>query len=223
MEADRWEIGPVLTRSWDLFKDNLGVILGATIIAAVINGLFSGIHQGLQSCAAGADSGLLASTIGIVVLAVGLLGWVVQTYISLGFIRLFLKAARNEGPQIADLFSGGRYLVPGLIASLLVALGVSLGFLLLVIPGVILSLGWMFTQLLLVDKNLGPVEAIKESWRITQGEKGGLFLWGLVVLGVLLAGAMACGIGLFVAAPVVGLGTTLIYLDLDRRSGSELI
>jgi hypothetical protein len=223
MQADRWEIGPVLTRSWELFKDNLGVILGATIIAALINGLFSGINQGLQSYAAGADSGLLASTIGIVVLTVGLVGWVVQTYISLGFIRLFLKAARNEGPQIADLFSGGRYLVPGIIASLLVALGVSLGFLLLVVPGVILSLGWMFTQLLLVDKNLGPVDAIKESWRITQGEKGGLFLWALVVLGVLLVGVMACGIGLFVAAPVVGLGTTLIYLDLERRSGSELI
>ncbi len=223
MEADRWEVGPVLSRSWQLFTDNLGVILGATIVVALINGVFTGINQGLQAAAAGADSGLVASTIGLVVTAVGLLSWVVQTYLSLGFIRLFLRATRGEGPQIADLFSAGRYLVPGILASLLVALGVSLGLLLLIVPGVILSLGWMFTQLLIVDKDLGPLEAIKESWRITQGEKGGLFLWALVSLGVILVGFLACGIGIFVAAPVVGLGTTLIYQDLERRSGAELI
>jgi len=222
MDAERWEVGPVLNRSWELFKDNLGVILGATIVVALINGLFSGVNQGLQSAIAGADSGLAASTLGLVSFAVGILGWVVQTYLSLGFIRLFLRTVRQEGPEIGDLFTGGRWLVPGIIASLLVGAGVGLGMLLLIVPGVILALGWMFAQLLIVDKDMGPIEAMKTSWRMTQGEKGGLFLWALVAFGLIIVGFLACGLGVFVAAPVVGLGTTLIYLDLDRRSGAEL-
>ena len=105
------------------------------------------------------------------------------------------------------------------MASLLVGAGVLLGLMALVVPGIILGLGWMFTQALIVDRNLGPIEAMQTSWRLTRGEKGGLLLWMLVCAGICLLGAMACGIGLFVAAPICGLGTLMIYEDLlDREN-----
>jgi uncharacterized membrane protein len=41
----------------------------------------------------------------------------------------------------------------------------------------------------------------------------------LVCAGICLLGAMACGVGLFVAAPICGLGTLMIYEDLlDREA-----
>lgn len=218
MTTERWEVGPVLSGAWQLFKDNLGLILGAMVVTAIINGIFTGIGSGLEELIGQSKSGLAALIFGPMRAAVGLLGWIVSVFLSLGMIRLLLNVIRGTGATIADLFSGGRFLVPGVLASLLVGAGVILGLAVLIVPGVILALGWMFVQPLIVDRALGPVEAIQESWRLTRGEKGGLFLWMLVCVGLCLLGLMACGVGLLVAAPVCGLGTLLIYEDLLDRA-----
>lgn len=218
MTKERWEVGPVLSRAWQLFKDNLGLILGAMIVTAIVNGIFTGIGSGLEELIGQSNSGLAVLIFGPMRAAVGLIGWIVSVFLSLGLIRLLLNVIRGTGATIADLFGGGRFLVPGVLASLLVGAGVILGLAVLIVPGVILALGWMFVQPLIVDRGLGPVEAIQESWRLTRGEKGGLFLWMLVCVGLCLLGVMACGVGLFVAAPVCGLGTLLIYEDLLDRA-----
>ncbi len=217
MTTERWEVGPVLTRAWQLFKDNLGLILGAMIVMAIINGVFTGIGSGIEEVIGESRSGLVALILGPMRAAVGLVGWIVSVYLSLGLIQLLLKVIRGTGATIGDLFGGGRALVPGVLASLLVGAGVILGLAVLIVPGVILALGWMFVQALIVDRGMGPVEAMQESWRVTRGEKGGLFLWMLVCVGLCLLGLMACGVGLFVAAPVCGIGTLLIYEDLLER------
>lgn len=217
MTTQRWEVGPILGRAWQLFRDHAGVILGAMIAMAIINGAFSGVASGLRQLMGASDSGLMAMLYGGARAGVSLASWAVSVFLTLGLIRLLLNAVRGTGPQIADLFAGGRHLVPGMVASILVGLGVLLGCALFLVPGVILGLGWMYTQVLIVDRELGPVEAMQESWRLTRGEKGGLFLWSLVCLGTCLAGFMACGVGLLVAVPVCGLGTVLIYEDLSNR------
>lgn len=37
------------------------------------------------------------------------------------------------------------------------------------VPGIILALGWSFAVPLVVDRDLAPIDALKESWRITTG------------------------------------------------------
>lgn len=218
MSTERWEIGPVLSRAWRLFTDNLGIILGAMFVMAIINLTFTGVERNLDALIGG-SSGLAALLLGPIRVGVSLAGWVVSVFLSLGLIRLMLNLIRGGSATFADLFSGGRYLFPGVAASLLVGGGVLLGLIALIVPGVILGLGWMFSQALIVDRNMGPIEAMQASWNLTRGEKGGLLLWMLVCAGICLLGAMACGVGLFVAAPICGLGTLMIYEDLlDREA-----
>ncbi len=218
MSTEHWEVGPVLSRAWQLFKDNLGVILGAMVITLIINGVFSAFSSNLDELVRGADSGLLVALLVPLRAAAQLVGWAVSVFLTLGMLRLLFNVVRGTGAGIADLFSGGRHLVPALIASLLVGAGVVLGLALFVVPGVILALGWIFVQPLIVDRNMGPIQAMQTSWRLTRGEKGGLFLWMLVCAGLCVAGLLACGLGLLVAAPVCGLGTLLIYEDLWDRA-----
>lgn len=45
----------------------------------------------------------------------------------------------------------------------------SIGMMLCLVPGIILALGWSFAVPLVVDRDLAPIDALKESWRITTG------------------------------------------------------
>ena len=126
---------------------------------------------------------------------------------------------RETAVTVVNALLGLPTVVVGLVAyAFLSRRGLLGGLGLLFTPaGVILGLGWMFSQALIVDRNMGPIEAMQASWNLTRGEKGGLLLWMLVCAGICLLGAMACGVGLFVAAPICGLGTLLIYEDLLDR------
>ena len=218
----------MLSEAWELFKDNAGVVVGATLLLGFVQGLFSAMNQVLQLIAsqvqqlAGGEIGpeLIILVMVMISLAIGLVSMVVNVFLSLGYARILLRIVRRERPDFMLLFSGLPYLVPGLVANLLVGIGAALGCLLLIVPGVILMLGWSFFMFLIVDKGCGPIEALKESWRITDGEKGPLFLWFLVCGLLVAAGIMACCVGVFVSGPLCGIGTALIYVKLQHGSST---
>jgi hypothetical protein len=145
-------------------------------------------------------------------------GAVIGAFFAVGTTRIFLTALRGESPDFGLLFSGGDRFLPMLGTQILLGFAVVFGFLLLIVPGVILSLGLFYAPYLVVDQELDPVDALKESWRITKGHKASLF--GLLFVSgfVLLAGLLALVVGIFVAAAVVGGGVAVVYL---RLSGQE--
>jgi len=210
MSEERWEVGPVLSRAWELLKRHVGVIVGAMVILVLTQTLFTGINRVLGDMADATEWTVALQLLGLAALLVTLAGWAVNTLLTLGCIRIYLDAVRGEQPRIGQLLGEGRQLVPGMIASLITAVGVLLGSLLLIVPGVILFVGWMFSLVALGDRREGALEAIRVSWRMTDGERGGLLLWVLVCFGLMLAGVLTCGVGVFLAAPICGLGTVLI-------------
>src|SRR5262249_22815110 len=78
-----------------------------------------------------------------------------------------------------------------------------------------------FTERLILDYDLGPVDAIRAKWRITRGHadklvKVKLRLWLIQFVGCIIG----VGIGLFLLQPYVALVWTSAYLDI---AGSEPI
>jgi hypothetical protein len=134
-------------------------------------------------------------------------------YIQMGLMRYVLKLARGEAASFADLFAGGPFLTM-LGVSLLLGLGVGFGTLLLVVPGVILALGWALVQYIAVDRRLGVIETFGVSWRATHGHKGQILLLFLLAFLVMLAGLLACCIGTFVAMPIIHVALAYLYLKL---------
>jgi uncharacterized membrane protein len=67
----------------------------------------------------------------------------------------------------------------------------------------------------MVDKDLGAVECLQESWRLTDGHKGTIFVTFLVI-GLLLgiAAICTCGLGFLVVAPLYALSLGLVYETL---------
>lgn len=58
-------------------------------------------------------------------------------------------------------------------------------FLFMVVPGIIISIGWSFAILLIVDKEMNPSEAMQKSTQYTYGYKMTMFLTNIVVYIVL--------------------------------------
>lgn len=104
--------------------------------------------------------------------------------------------------------------IGGSVASGLV---VFLGLILLIVPGVIAALAFYFTLYLIVEKQLWPIEAMKESVRITRGYRMQLLLFTLAVAGLNILGFLCLIVGLLVSIPVTMIATVHAYRFLQNR------
>lgn len=146
-----------------------------------------------------------------------LLNLVVSSFIAGGYVRFVLNIARGDKYAIGDIFSETKLFGKMLISTFLVQFAVAVGSLLCIVPGVIVGLGLSQTNYLIVDKGMEPVAAMKESWRLTDGQKVNFFLWGLIAFGIALLGLLACCVGTFVSTPLIAIGTAFLYLRLTRQ------
>lgn len=167
----------------------------------------------------------------------------VVAWLSFGFIyggvyRFALAAARGEPRSFGDAFSGGRWfgsstalMVLGGLVSLpasIVPLAMTAAgsppalqlpiTLALLVPGTLLGLGWCMAWPLIVDRGMGAVDAMKESWRITSGSRGAIFVTFLVVILVAMGGCCLCGIGMPIGMAIAPIAFSFIYLRLTRQA-----
>lgn len=86
--------------------------------------------------------------------------------ILVGFVRFLLKAARGEDVEIGDSLSAGfknGMWWKALSFSIIYIVGITLGLMLLIAPGLYLLTGWAVGFYLLVDKEMPPQEALTKS------------------------------------------------------------
>ena len=95
----------------------------------------------------------------------------------------------------------------------------AVGMVFLVVPGVILALGLGLYPYFIVDRNMGPVEALKASWDATTGHKANLFVLGFYSFGVMLLGVAACCIGIMPAVAVMSVAQAIVFTRLTGTVG----
>jgi uncharacterized membrane protein len=99
-----------------------------------------------------------------------------------------------------------------IIAAVLVSILVTIGFILLVIPGIIALFLTYFTTLYIVDDDAtSPVTAISDSVKLISSNVGDALLLALLNVLVLIAGVIALLVGLVVAYPVTALASAYAY------------
>ena len=144
-------------------------------------------------------------------LVVGLLGQVLSVFLSLGMTRIFLNAVDAREVNVGQIFGEGRLLLSAILAMLLSSLIIFVGFILFIIPGIIAMIRLSPLTGVLVDQELGPVEAIKESFRLTRNNSLQIVgLWLLSTL-ALIAGFLAFFVGLIFALPLVFFAYVVAY------------
>jgi hypothetical protein len=106
----------------------------------------------------------------------GLISFILFTLFSLavgvGGIRLALAVVDGKKLSVKEIFAFDAKLIGvAIIAYVLYLLAVAIGLVVLVIPGIMIAIGCSFTLFTVVDKkDIGPVQALKASWAITNGD-----------------------------------------------------
>jgi hypothetical protein len=77
--------------------------------------------------------------------------------------------------------------------SILSTLGLILGFILLIVPGIILMVRWSAASGYLIGGREGIIDALGASWRATEGKSWPIFGAGLVLLVILIVAGGAIG------------------------------
>lgn len=189
---------------WETTRRNLAFLAGVFLVVWLI-GFIPGLLDSYQE-----EQPTLWGVINIV-------SYIVSMGVSLGSIKVFLKFVDRKKPEFSDLFSLFKVtlLFRYFLASLLYGLAVFFGFILLVIPGIYFAIKYEFYPYFIVDKNMGVFESFSKSGQMTKGHIWNLFLLGLLLFLITLAGVVAVLVGLLVALPVVGLALTYVYRKLS--------
>ena len=102
-------------------------------------------------------------------------------------------------------------LVQLVIAAVLVGFATVVGFVLLVIPGLIVMFLTFLTTYAIVDDDKSAIDGIKHSFKLTSENVGDALLLLLFNFLVIVAGAIALCVGLVVAIPVTVFATAYAY------------
>lgn len=199
--------GAMLRFGWETFKKRPWFFIGITALVMIL----SGVASNLGSYDSHTQGALVVFALaGVFISIVG------QTLIKMGMIAFSLKAHESpESARVRDLWAPDMFW-QYLGASILVGLGVVLGLVLLIVPGIILALRWLFVQYLVIDRKLGVMDSLKESARITYGYKWKLLVLLLAVAGINILGILALIVGLLVTIPVTTLALVHAYRTLEH-------
>ncbi|WP_373000179.1 hypothetical protein [Sulfurimonas sp.] len=131
--------------------------------------------------------------------------------ILIGIMILGVKRAREEELSIPSIFDYFGMIIPIMLAYVAMTLILTIGFLLLIIPGVYLAVSYAFVYTLIVDKGLGVWEAMELS-RKTVTEQWFKF-FGLSLLSgiIIIISALPLGIGLIWTIPMTYISYGLLY------------
>ncbi|MCA9398144.1 MAG: DUF975 family protein [Candidatus Omnitrophica bacterium] len=145
----------------------------------------------------------------------GLASWVFGGPLALGYVTFFLHIAKEEDPQISDLFSGFGKFGTALGAYLLMGIFVLLWMLLLIIPGIIATYAYAMTYFIIAeDDNIGPLDAITKSKQMMIGNKWKLFCLNCRFIGWSILGILSLGIGFFWIWPYMNVSMAKFYQDI---------
>jgi uncharacterized membrane protein len=182
------DIGSAISRGWALVRDNAGVLIGASALGWLIT---------------------------IALGCLPIIGWILGFVLLGGLYLVFIRRVRGEAVQVGDVFAGFTLAFANLaLAGLVTWLLTTLGFLLCILPGIYLVVGYVFALPLVIDKKMDFWPAMEVSRQVVHRHWWSVFGL-LIVLGlIIVAGFLVCIVGAVVAIPVATASLMYVYEDL---------
>lgn len=218
-------------RGVELTKRHFAMLLPIGIVYFVILFVVGGVEgfvEGVMNGSSGQD-GLPGFSPAMI--SIQLASALISVFLAAGLSRAALNVCDGRPAAVGDLFGQGNKLGSLVAGTILFYLLFVAGLFLLVLPGIFVALRFGFFVTAIVDRNLGPVEALKYSYSITTNNTFSVFRLGILLVLIVLAGMLALLVGLVFAIPVATLAAVLAYRYLqygpgalrDRSGGSTLM
>lgn len=155
------------------------------------------------------------ASVAVVLLGLVTLG-ILAGPLSVGMVLMVRKHLHGEQPQIGDIFAGMPHFVPALLTMLIIAVGISIGATLFVLPGVLVGVICAFAFHHIAYCNAGVGDALKASFNIIKDNAANALVL-LVILGVLMSIGSSIVLGSLLTTPFTAIATTVAY---ERFTGA---
>jgi|SRR3989344_1935668 len=217
---------------WEVFKKNWKFLFLVGAIVFIFSSVLNAVVQ------------FLPDSLWPLSLLIGIFSWILGITMSIGLLKINVKAVNDEPLVLMDLYSHYQLFLKFLLAQfvanlasivpvIVLAVGVMVfstanGNVVLTVLGAFLTLvglglliivttRLMFAQYFVVDREMGPADAVRASWNATRGEVVNLILFGVLLFLVVILGLLALVVGLVVAIPVTTLATAYVYKKLSSE------
>ncbi len=197
-----------ISYGWEAMKRNLGFFI---LFQLVIMILYAFLYWIVNS----ADRG------GLPFVFAGPLRLAIMFSVTMLWVWTAMRVHDAKAHDHAGLFSSGRRILNYLAVELLYGLIVAAGFILLIVPAFIWGIQFGYARFAVLDEGLGPIEALRRSSDLTQGGRGNLFLFGLILAAINFLGAMAIGLGLLITVPTTWVAMAWAYRELQQSTAQS--
>ena len=221
MEAStaRIDVGRVIGEAFSTYREYAGPLLGGALVVIGIAGLISALL--------GASESVILVLIGTIV---GLIGQFLYT----GYVVKLVQDVRDgrRDQSVGELFRAAAPFVGTLILNgILAGIAIGIGFVLLVVPGLILLTIWAVISPAIVVENRGAIEAFGRSRELVKGEGWSVFAVILLAFLIIVAVSIVTGligagigddagrvimstIGSVLTVPIAALVASILFFDL---------
>ena len=219
------ESGRVISEAFENYRNYAGPLLAVALLVVGIAGVISGVL--------GASDSLLLALLGLIV-------YIAAAVLYTGYVVKLVQDVRDgrRDHSVAELFeSAAPYIGTLILNGILAAIGIGIGLVLLIVPGLILITIWAVVAPAIVVEGAGVIGAFGRSRDLVRGNGwpvfGAIVIAYLIVLGVSFvtagvgdaiaddAGHVILGtIGDILAAPVLALVASALFFDLGGGAGA---
>jgi uncharacterized membrane protein len=199
-----WSIGEVLSSAWQQVSGYKGTFWLAMLVYVVIVIALSVVQMALISVV---DNVVIAA---LSEFAVNL----ALMPLFVGLLMLGIRRAGNADISASSIMDYYPKIVPIIVLNLVMVLMIMVGFLLLILPGIYLSIAYALAFPLLIDKNMGVWEALETSRKAISKCWFRYFGLMIVVILMLMLATIPLGIGLIWGLPLASMVLGVVYVKL---------
>lgn len=146
------------------------------------------------------------------------------TPLTVGLCKYILDLVRGEKFEIKTLFNSYSKILMIVAAAILSYVIIAVGFILLIIPGIIAGIALAMIYYIIADGEEDPVEALKGSYNMMNGYKWDYFVFCLSFIGWILLSVITLGIALIWVYPYLSVAFAMYYDELKKlRAGEDKV
>jgi uncharacterized membrane protein len=209
MTNKRFSMSEAIRFGWDATKANLLFLIGVIVLTGIIGGLPQLLSDRNQSSALSC--------------VLSLISIILNTLIGLGLTKVTLDLAERRTPQLSDLWAPAPLFLNYLLAEIIFGVMFTIGLVFLVVPGIIVAVVFGLYAYVIVDRGAGPIEALSRSAEITKGVRMDLFIFGLLLIGINILGALVLLVGLLISVPISMVAGAYVYRQLDAQTAAGVV
>lgn len=163
--------------------------------------------------------GAVVTVFAITGLIYAIIMFTIGSVVSIGYCRFNMDLIDGIRPSIGTLFSAFGQIKTAIAVRLLTGVLVGIGYIFLIVPGIILSYSYSMATFIMADNPyLTTTEVLRESRLLMKGNKLRLFCLNLSFIGYILLCILTLGIGFIWLTPYMNATYAAFYRQIKQNA-----